>query len=209
MQDLLDRMCQRVQRHTDGWRLKTSVPRLGLGVSHQNTVPATTLYEPMICLVLQGAKQVMIGTRVLRYDAASCFVASLELPATGCVMEASNDRPYVVTSLALDRDVLATLVAELPPAPHMEMQAGFGVAAVTTELLAAWDQLLALLDTPSDIPVLGPMREREVMYRLLQGGHGPMLRQVGREDSRLSQIRRAIEWTRRHFVSPAPDAPRS
>ena len=44
------------------------------------------------------------------------------------------------------------------------MQAGFGVAAVTTELLAAWDQLLALLDAPSDIPILGPMREPEVLY---------------------------------------------
>ncbi|WP_236711395.1 AraC family transcriptional regulator [Novosphingobium barchaimii] len=204
MQELLERMAARVRRHTDGLRLKTPVPRLGLGVSSQSSTPVSTVYEPMICLVLQGAKQVMIGNRVLRYDAASCFVTSLELPATGCVMEASEAQPYVVTSLALDRAVLSDLLAQLPSAPPTPPAAGFGVAPVTRELLDAWDQLLALLDTPADIPILGPAREREVLYRLLQGNHGPMLRQVGREDSRLSRIRRAIERIRRQFDQPLP-----
>ncbi|WP_240198054.1 AraC family transcriptional regulator [Novosphingobium sp. P6W] len=204
MQELLERMAARVRRHTDGLRLETPVPRLGLGVSSQSSTPVSTVYEPMICLVLQGAKQVMIGDRVLRYDAASCFVTSLELPATGCVMEASDAQPYVVTSLALERTVLSDLLAQLPSAPPTPPAAGFGVAPVTSELLDAWDQLLALLDTPADIPILGPAREREVLYRLLQGNHGPMLRQVGREDSRLSRIRRAIECIRRQFDQPLP-----
>lgn len=199
MQELLDRMCTRVRRHTDGLRLDTPVPRLGLAVAGQHSTPVATVYEPMICLVLQGAKQVMIGDRLLRYDAASCFVTSLELPATGCVIEASAERPYVVTSLALDRGILSDLLADLPPASASAPIAGFGVAPVTTELLDAWDLLLALLDRPSDIPILGQTREREVLYRLLQSAHGPMLRQVGREDSRLSRIRRTIDCIRRQF----------
>lgn len=202
MQDLLDAMCARVLRHTDGMRLETTVPRVGIGVSARAGAPVQTVYEPMACLVLQGAKQVLIGDRVLRYDASNCFVASLELPSTGCVIEAAGDAPYVVTSLLLDRALLAELLADLPataPAPPMP---AFGVAPVTPALLEAWGRLLELLDAPGEVPVLAALREREVLYRLLQGAHGPMLRQVAREDSRMSQVRRAIEWIRRHFDRP-------
>jgi AraC-like DNA-binding protein len=199
MQELLDRMCRRVLRHTDGMRLETPVPRIILGVSRERSVPIMTLYKPMVCLVLQGAKQVLIGDRLLRYDAASCFLSSLELPATSCVIEAEADRPYVTAALALDRDVLGALLADLVPAAATEPVSGFGVAPVTRELLEAWDHLLALLDAPGDVAFLAASREREVLYRLLQSAHGPRLRQIGREDSRLSQVRRAIDWIQRHF----------
>lgn len=203
MQDVLDRMCRRIARHTDGMRLETPVPHVAIGVAHRNSAPVTTLYEPMVCAVLQGSKQVLIGDRMLRYGAGSCFIASLELPATGCVIEAARDAPYVVTALALDRDLLTSLLEEMPPAPSAAPPAGpassFGVTPATAELLEAWDHLLALLDMPADIPFLAPSRERELLYRLLQGGHGPLLRQAGRADSRLSQVRRAIGWIRRNF----------
>ncbi|WP_442679215.1 AraC family transcriptional regulator N-terminal domain-containing protein [Sphingomonas sp. ASY06-1R] len=205
MQDLLDRMCRRVRHHTDGMQLETAIPRVAIGVSDVSHVPVASVYEPMICMVLQGAKQVMIGDQLLRYDAASCFVASLELPATGCVIEASRDAPYVVTALALDRNALSDLLADLPAASSAAAPStGFGVAPVTPLLLEAWDQLLALLDTPADIPFLAPAREREILYRLLQSGHGPMLRQIARDDSRLSRIRRVIDWIRRHFDQALP-----
>ncbi|KMS59338.1 AraC family transcriptional regulator [Novosphingobium barchaimii LL02] len=204
MQETLDRLCRRVRSHTEGMGLETPTPRVALGVSGARGTPVRTVYEPMVCMVLQGAKQVMIGDQLLRYDAASCFVASVELPATGCVMEASSERPYVVATLSLDGDALSSLLAELPPAPPSPPLAGFGVAAVTPELLDAWDHLLALLDAPDDIPYLAPAREREVLYRLLQRGHGAMLRQVGRADSRLSQVRRAIDWIRRHYDQALP-----
>jgi AraC-like DNA-binding protein len=162
------------------------------------------VYEPIICLVLQGAKEVLIGDQRLLYDASSCFVASLDLPVTGTVVEASRSRPYVVTSLALDRDTLASLLVDLPPDPIGPPSAGFGVGRVTPELLEAWNRLLALLETPGDVPFLAAAREREVLYRLLQGEHGPMLRQVAREDSRLSQVRRAMELIRRNYDRKLP-----
>jgi transcriptional regulator GlxA family with amidase domain len=119
-------------------------------------------------------------------------------------VEASRSRPYVVTSLALDRNTLASLLVDLPPDPIGPPSAGFGVGRVTPELLEAWNRLLALLETPGDVPFLAAAREREVLYRLLQGEHGPMLRQVAREDSRLSQVRRAMELIRRNYDRKLP-----
>ncbi|MGO4167801.1 helix-turn-helix protein [Novosphingobium sp. PhB57] len=210
MQDTLNRMCRRVERHIPGpsrdMPADMPVPRLRVHMACEAGGTISSRYEPMICLVLRGAKQVTIGNRVLRYDAATCFVTSVEVAAVGCVTEASRERPYIVTTLALNREVLAELLAELPrssgPSEPAGPLAGFGVAPVTREILDAWEQLLALLDSPADIPILGPAREREVLYRLLQSGHGGMLRQIGREDSRLSRTRRAIECIRRNFDQP-------
>lgn len=160
-----------------------------------------SVYEPMVCLVLQGAKQVMIGDRLLRYDPACAFLASLDLPVSGRIVEAAAEKPYVAVSLTLDREGLADLLSCMPTLTP-RATAGFAVTPVTPDLLDAWSQLLALLDTPDDVPVLAPLREREVLYRLLQSPQGEMLRQIGRDDSRLSQVRRAIQWIQSHFDAP-------
>jgi hypothetical protein len=42
------------------------------------------------------------------------------------------------------------------------------------------------------MPVLGPAVEREILWRLIKGEQGAMVRQLGLADSRLSQISRAV-----------------
>ena len=143
----------------------------------------------------------MIGEQVLRYDPASYFVASIELPVSGCIIEASPERPYMGLSLDLDRAALAALISEVPGRAEAETQA-FAVSAVTPDLLDPWLRLLGLLETPEDIAVLAPLAERELLYRLLRGPQGALLRQAAREDSRLSQVRQAIGWIRDHYDRP-------
>jgi AraC-like DNA-binding protein len=175
--------------------------RVSIHVAAATSQPNPVMYTPMLCVVLQGAKQVMIGDRVLRYDPASYFVGSLELPVSGCVIEASPAEPYIAVAMALDLECLTELLAEMPDQPVADT-AGFAVSAVTAPLLDAWARLIGLLDTPHDIPVLAPMLEREILYRLLQGPQGGIIRQAARADSRLGQIRQAIGWLRRHYDRP-------
>ena len=202
MQDLLDQVVRRVLRHTDGMRMKTPLPRIGMGVLWPHTAPPMTICGPGVCLVLQGAKQMLVGSRMLRYGAGSCFASLIELPTTRCVFETEGDRPYVATSLEFDHGQVTALLAELPSTSKNETVLGFSVATVSRELLEAWDRYLALLDTPEDIPVLSTARERELLYRLLQSPHGPLLRQIAREEGRLAQVRHTIDWMRRHFDQP-------
>ena len=124
------------------------------------TRPAPSVYEPSLCLVLQGAKQVMIGDRTLRYDPSSYFIATVDLPASGCVVEASPAKPYIAVSMKLDRASLAALILDMPAAPEGDIS-GFAISAVTPHLLDAWLRLLSLLEAPDDAPVLAPLHERE------------------------------------------------
>lgn len=199
----LARMCDLAKRYAADAERGTVLPRVSLFVSDSVTCLTTTLYEPMLCVVLQGAKHVMIGDRLLRYDSASYFIGTIELPVAGQVVEASAEHPYICVTLGLDRDVIASVLTDVPPRPDGRT-AGFGVSPMTEQLLDPWARLLALFETPEDAPMLAPMLEREILYRLLRGPDGGVLRQIAREDSRVSQIRQAVRWIRDHFDEPIP-----
>jgi len=201
MHEQLARLCDLALRHHDDGRRGAVIPRLAIHVSGAPTGSLPGMYEPMICVVLQGAKQVMIGDRTLQYGAGDQLIASVDLPVTGCIVRASEARPYIVVSMTLDRDAAAALLSEMPPRGG-EPTVGFAVDPLTPRLLDGWGRLLGLLETPGDVPVLAPLLEREILYHILQGPQGGLLRQAAMSDSRLSQVRTAIGWIRTHFDKP-------
>lgn len=203
MSDPLSQLRALAWRHATGPRTPTALPRVTLNLGCSPTPLQPGLFEPALCLVLQGAKEVTIGGRRLRYDPASYFIATLDLPVSGRVVEASPEAPYMSASLALDRELLAALASAVPPGDRTDAQASaFAVSPVTAELLDPWLRLLSLLDAPRDIPVLAPLLEREILYRLLQGPQGGVLRQIARADSRHAAVRKAIGWIRAHYDRP-------
>jgi len=153
----------------------------------------------MICFILQGSKDVAINDTLLRYDSAQYLVSALDLPLSGQIHDADHGRPYVAVSLVLDPALLAEIASTLPPVRDADAP-GIGIAInpMTPPLRDTLLRLLALLDTPNDIPVLAPMAERELLYRLLQGPQGRLLRQIARPEGALGRIRRAVEWIRDH-----------
>jgi AraC-like DNA-binding protein len=204
MHDLLERMRHRVLRHADETRLETALPRVSFAVTHSDTGPEFMLRGPGVCLVLQGSKHVVIGDRQLQQGLGNTFAAITELPVTRYMFRTSQGAPYVATGIKLDPERCLELLADLPPEPKNGAVPCFSVGACTPALLEAWDRLLALLDEPADIPALAPARERELLYRLLQGQHGPLLRQIGREEHGAAQIRRVIDFIRTNFDQPLP-----
>ena len=201
MQEQLNQLRAIVARHGRIGRQPTPIPRVTIAMMGQPTPPMQGLFEPMLCLVLQGAKEVMIGERRLRYDPASCFVASLALPVSGRIVQASREQPYMSVTLALDRKGLAELLPDVPARAGANDE-GFAVSPVTPALIDAWWRFLQLLDAPHDIAVLAPLIEREILYRLLAGRQGHVLRQIVSADARLTQVHQAITWIRTHYDKP-------
>ena len=64
----------------------------------------------------------------------------------------------------------------------------------------------ALLDHPADAAVLAPLVEREILWRLLTGPFGDVIRQIGLPDSNLSHVNR--EYRRLSGGPPGQDAAR-
>jgi AraC-like DNA-binding protein len=161
------------------------------------------VYDPMINLILQGSKTMTVGDRTLRYDPATYFVMSIDLPAVGAVHPAASGEPYLAVSLTLDPMVLSTLLADLPkPSGRYDNDPGFSVAPITAELMDAWVRMLRLMGKPEDIAALAPAYEREILFRVLQGPHGWMLREIAKPDTAMARVNQAIQRIRRDFAEP-------
>ena len=198
MGDTLDQLRDIVDRHAIRPRQPSALPRVALYKDEAAPQPVSGVYLPMMALILRGAKEIAIGDRRLRYDPASYFIATVEVPASGCVRLNRANESYLAVSLDLDGARLAPLLTAAADPPRAAAP-GFAVNPITPELLDAWLRLLRLLDAPQDIAVLAPLCEQEILYRLLQGPQGAMLRQITRADSRLSRVRRAIALIRGRY----------
>jgi transcriptional regulator GlxA family with amidase domain len=72
---------------------------------------------------------------------------------------------------------------------------------VTLPLVAAMQRLIDLLDAEQDIPILAPVIQREIIYRLLVGDQGERLRQIASAGSQSRQIAKVIEWLKGNFTA--------
>lgn len=184
---------------------ETGIPRVAMV---QGAVPEHELaavYQPMVNLILRGSKSMTVGERVLHYCPANYFVMSVDLPVIGTIWPAATGEPYLAVALTLEPSIIAGLLADLPEPAHGERAvAGFSVAAVTEELMDAWVRMLRLMDRPTDIAALAPAYEREILYRVLQGPHGAMLREIATPDTAMARVGRAITVIRRDFAQPLP-----
>ena len=64
-----------------------AIPRVKLVRSSIITDPIPVVYEPALCLVVQGRKRVVLGERDYIYDASQYLVVSVDLPLMGSVLE--------------------------------------------------------------------------------------------------------------------------
>ena len=184
-------------------RTETGIPRVAMVQGEIPEHMLAAVYDPMINVILQGSKSMTVGDRTLRYDPATYFVMSIELPAVGSVHPAESGEPYLAVSLTLDPVVLSTLFSDLPkPASRIESNPGFSVASMTSDLMNAWVRMLKLMGDPDAIAALAPVYEREIIFRVLQGPHGWMLREIAAPDSAMARVNMAIQWIRRDFAQP-------
>lgn len=182
----------------------TAIPRLSLFRREEPSEPISGMYDLSICMVIQGAKRVALGDDTYVYDPLHYLITSLHLPAVFQIIEASPKKPYLGLRLTFDQREISQLMADshLPPPRTQQSSRGMATGKVTLPLLSAFQRLIELLDKEEDIPILSPLIQREIIYRLLVGDQGARLRQIAAAGTQSQQIARVVEWLREHFAQP-------
>ena len=178
----------------------TPIERVTLVRSSTVTMPMPNVYRPQLCLVVQGRKEVTLGEHVFRYSPGRYGVVTYDLPAMGRVVEATPDKPYLCLYLDFDPVVLGNLASRVPlPLGASSPPVGKMVSDAGATLLDAVLRLLRLLDDPAALPVLGPLAEQEILYRLLAGPDGARMRYITSSQGRVALVGRAIAWIGKNF----------
>ncbi len=198
-------LAERIYRWTEeDDHLISDIPGLMLIRYENPTEPKSALYEPCVCLVAQGAKQVQLGDEEYVYDENHMLITSVGLPAMANVLKASEETPFLSLVLKLDLGMVAQLMVDskLPAPRNRQTGRGMAVCEVSEPLIDGFQRLIDLLDTPEDIPMLAPLILKEILYRLLVGELGPRLRQIATAESHGQQVARTVDWLRENFTKP-------
>jgi len=184
---------------------ETAIPGLGAVRARRPAALAPVLYEPLVCLVIQGEKEAWIGDRSVSFGPGESLIVGIDLPTESRVVRASPDAPYAALALTLDIALLRDLAAEAGPTtfqaePADAVAAGPADAAMSD----AMTRLYGLADRPTAARVLAPLAVREIHFLLLAAGHGGLLRRLARPESHASRIARAVARIRRDFAEPLP-----
>jgi AraC-like DNA-binding protein len=179
-----------------------ALPALMLFRSGSKSGPVCGLYEPGVALIVQGRKEVLLGSDRIIYGPHDVLMSALNLPAVAQVLDASPEKPYLSLMLRMDPHEIARLMVDghVPPARSQAQARAMGTGGLSWPLLNAFQRLVDLLDDPGSIPALAPLIQREIAYRLLMSEHGERLRQIGTAGTQSHQIGRAIDWLQTHFT---------
>lgn len=164
-----------------------------------------SVIEPSLCVIAQGSKQILLGDNRYVYDPSSYFLVTLELPHIAQVLEASREKPYLSFRLALDPQMVSSVMVEAghvaDPRATVDTRA-MTVSALDAKLLDAVLRLVGLLDDVTEAPMLMRMIVREIIYRLLKGDQGTRLRHMTVLGGSTTQIARAVHRIHQDFDQP-------
>lgn len=183
--------------------MSTAIDGVLISKVEHATEPSPAMSGTVLALVAQGGKRIALGERLYEYHAGQYLVASVDLPITGQFLEASPARPALGFGLILHPATVAELLLQAAPGERLSAGGGalpsMAISDAPDELIDAAVRLVRLLDQPRDITVLAPMVKREILWRLITGEQGAIVRQLGLADSSLTHIARAVRWIRAHY----------
>ncbi len=182
----------------------TDIPGLTLHRYTAPTAPASVTYEPSVALVVQGRKQVELGGRTFSYDASQFLLTSLDLPVISQVVEASPAAPYPCLRLKLEMATVREFLGreEIDVTAAASGGPAMTTAQTTVEFLSAFCRLMDLLNTPRDIPFLGPLIQREIIYRILRSAEGQRLRAIATVGDQSHRTAKVIAWIGANYAKP-------
>lgn len=160
----------------------------------------SVVYNPVVCLVLQGAKETTIGDQSVTLHAGDALIVSHDLPVQSRIISATADNPYLALIISLELGLVRSLYEQIGAIsraiePARSLSAGPAGAALIEPIA----RYLALMNNQFEIEVLGPSILREVHFRLLMSPIGGMLRNLLSMGSHASRVSRAIAQIKRDF----------
>ncbi|HSR52642.1 MAG TPA: AraC family transcriptional regulator [Acidobacteriota bacterium] len=191
------------QHSTTEGSVDTALSELKLSRMSEPSDVVALLYEPCLCVVVQGAKEVQLADESYRLNPAQFLLVSVDLPVNARVVEASFSRPYLGLRLSLDPAVVGELLADgTPVSPPGPSARGLAVTPLEPQLLDALSRLVGLLQSPQDLGALAPLVLREITHRVLTGPQGLRLRQIAFSGAPAYRIAKSIRWLKDHFNEP-------
>jgi AraC-like DNA-binding protein len=180
----------------------TAIASLCLVRYSSSLTPPCGVPVPSLGICVQGRKELLLGEEeLISYGPGQYMVAPFELPTSARVLGATPAKPYLGLRLEFNLAKIRSLIEEarLSIPASRASEPWLHVSTAAPPLLDAVLRLVRLLQFPAEIPVLVPMIEREILFRLLLDESSAVLHRMAQAQGQPQHIAAAIVWLRKHF----------
>lgn len=184
----------------------TPVPGLRMMCVEAPAGELHSIYRPLVCFVLQGAKRMIVGNEERVFYGGQSVIVAADMPVVGRIVEARPDAPYLAIAVELEMALLREIAAQMGStcSPHSSGMKTLFAEDTEGAMLDCAARLMRLLDRPEATPLLRSGFMRELHYWLLWGQHGAALRALADPDSYAGRLGAAISILRTDYRSRVP-----
>ena len=181
---------------------ETALPNLIVARLTEPMPRTPVVYQPSLCVVAQGRKQAYLGDSVFEYNAESYLLCSLPLPIESEIPVASGEEPLLAMVFKLDPALLGKLILEMDEFVDWSSDGPAGSAVAPCRMTAnvhrAIIRLLEIVDSPIERKLLGDGLQRELLFEILRGPNGHLLREFVLRDGNSQRVARVGRMAQRH-----------
>ncbi len=181
---------------------ETVVPYLSVMRSNRQTSFAQALITPSFCVIVRGRKRVYLGEEIFEYAAGDTLSSLITIPATGMIVGATEENPYIGLRIDLSLHEIAAVITEAglkfdqtDNAPRV----GAFVGTASGDIQKIFLKMIQMLDKPEEV-YLADLLKKEMLFRLLTGEYRHLFFQKSLFDQTANGVGRVIEWIRRNYT---------
>lgn len=180
----------------------TSIPSLKFYMTSEQSQFRSIIYEPSLCIALQGEKAVGFGENLFGYSPSQYLLACTNIPANVKINQASKEVPFISLAISFSMEQIYEVLKEINSVKMQNkkrLEDSFCFNSLDEDLLEPISRLVRLLDKPQQtIDFMYPLLIKEIIYALLQN-NSEFLKHYVLEGTITNQIVKAISQIKNNY----------
>ncbi|WP_228135584.1 AraC family transcriptional regulator [Halarcobacter anaerophilus] len=183
--------------------LQTEISNLDFYFSDETTEFNAIVYEPSLCIILQGSKAVGFGNELYNYGPKEYLLSSTHVPAKVKVLEASKEKPFVSFRIKFELEDIYDVIKNIDTqklALDSKSEKGLFFDEINEKLYDPILRLIKLLDKEQEeINYLSSLIIKEILFILINDKSGYFLNKFAMEGTVSNKIVKAISEIKDNF----------
>lgn len=183
--------------------LQTDISNLDFYFSSEPTEFSAIMYEPSLCVILQGNKAVGFGDELYNYGPKEYLLSSTHIPAKVKILEASKEQPYVSFRIKFNLEDIYDVIKNIDPKKLMmsaKSEKGLFFDDLNEKLYESIYRLIRLLDESKEaIEYLSALMIKEILFILINDKSGYFLNKFAMKGTISNKIVQAISEIKENF----------
>ncbi|WP_108528522.1 AraC family transcriptional regulator [Arcobacter lacus] len=183
--------------------LQTEIPNLDFYFTSEPTEFNAIIYEPSLCIILQGNKAVGFGNELYSYGPKDYLLSSTHVPAKVKISEVNKENPYVSFRIKFNLEDIYEVIKNISSEKLQKIaksEKGLFFDELNEKLYDPVYRLIKLLNqSKEEIEYLYPLVLKEILFILINDKSGYFLNKFAMEGTVSNKIVHVISEIKDNF----------